>query len=262
MLIHKRKRVEISAMMKRAFEYMDKIDLIPYINSNTYLDDVIEALKKDYDYLYLKQYGEFLFDAITDEEFKDYIVGRYALDNEYCVSVIEYQTPGYEYMVSVKSKTNKEVPRMSTTNRKESIIKVKYLADIEPLEKIEGEKSDWIDLRASEDVLLSKGDFKLIPLGVAIQLPEGYEAIVAPRSSTFKKYGIIQTNSVGVIDESYCGNDDQWYMPVYATRDTVIKKNTRICQFRIIKHQPELIFTEVDDLGNENRGGHGSTGEV
>lgn len=262
MLIHKRKRVEISAMMKRAFEYMDKIDLIPYINSNTYLDDVIEALKKDYDYLYLKQYGEFLFDAITDEEFKDYIVGRYVLDNEYCVSVIEYQTPGYEYMVSVKSKTNKEVPTMASANRKESIIKVKYLADIEPLEKIEGEKSDWIDLRAAEDISLSKDEFKLIPLGVAIQLPEGYEAIVAPRSSTFKKYGIIQTNSIGVIDESYCGNDDQWYMPVYATRNTIIKKNSRICQFRIIKHQPELIFTEVDDLGNENRGGHGSTGEV
>ena len=262
MLIRKKPKIEISEMRLRAFEYINEIDLIPYINSNLYLEDVMIALKEDYGHSYLQEHGEFLFDAINQEEFKQYIVDRYRYDKEYNVIINEYPTYGSYYTISVRSKNDKEVPTMASANRKESIIKVKYLADIEPLEKIEGEKSDWIDLRVSEDISLSKDEFKLIPLGVAIQLPEGYEAIVAPRSSTFKKYGIIQTNSIGVIDESYCGNDDQWYMPVYATRNTIIKKNSRICQFRIIKHQPELIFTEVDDLGNENRGGHGSTGEV
>lgn len=128
------------------------------------------------------------------------------------------------------------------------------------LEYIEGDKSNWIDLRAAEDVYLRKGEFKLIPLGVAMELPEGYEAHIVPRSSTFKNFGIIQTNHIGVIDESYCGDDDQWYMPVYAIRDAELHMNDRICQFRIIKHQPQIIFNEVKNLNGVNRSGFGSTG--
>ena len=122
-------------------------------------------------------------------------------------------------------------------------------------------KSDWYDLRAAEDVEMKSGEFKLIKLGVAIQLPSGYEAIVAPRSSTFKNYGIIQANSIGVIDESYCGDNDQWMLPAIALRDTTIHKNDRICQFRIIEHQPAHKITTVQQLGGKDRGGIGSTGK-
>lgn len=139
-------------------------------------------------------------------------------------------------------------------------IRVKYHADIDSLEQIE--QGDWIDLRTGEDCYLSRGEFKTIPLGVSIELPAGYEALVAPRSSTFKKYGLLQTNSVGIIDESYCGNEDEWMFPAYATKDIVIKKNTRIAQFRVIRHQPPLSFETVDSLQNENRGGFGSTGDI
>ena len=141
-------------------------------------------------------------------------------------------------------------------------IRIKYFTDkINRLEYIGGDKSNWIDLRAAEDVELKKGEFKLIPLGIAIELPKGYEAYVIPRSSTFKNFGIIQTNHMGVIDESYCGDNDGWKMPVYAVRDTEVHANDRICQFRIMKHQPEIIFDEVKNLGNTNRGGFGSTGK-
>lgn len=140
-------------------------------------------------------------------------------------------------------------------------IKVKYhSADMPRIEKII--QGDWIDLRAAEDIELKAGEFKLIPLGVSIELPSGYEALLAPRSSTFKKHGIIQTNSVGVVDESYCGDNDQWFMPVYATRDVKIEKFTRLCQFRIIEHQPKLNIIEVSSLNNSDRGGHGSTGTM
>ncbi|MGN0135483.1 dUTP diphosphatase [Anaerotignum sp.] len=140
-------------------------------------------------------------------------------------------------------------------------IKIKYLSDkIEKLRYIDG-KSDWIDLRAAEHVKLKAGEFKLIPLGIAMQLPKGYEAHIVPRSSTFKNFGIIQTNHCGIVDESYCGNNDQWFMPAYALRDTVIEVNDRICQFRIFEHQPALVFDEVENLGNADRGGHGSTGK-
>ena len=139
-------------------------------------------------------------------------------------------------------------------------IKIKYFTeDIDKLTYIDG-KSDWIDLRASETVELRAGEFKLIPLGVAMELPRGYEAHVVPRSSTFKNYGILQTNSCGIIDGSYCGDEDMWRMPVYATRDTVIGKNERICQFRIVENQPKIVFEEVASLDGENRGGFGSTG--
>ena len=139
-------------------------------------------------------------------------------------------------------------------------IKVKYHTDILPIEM--NEKGDWVDLRAAQDMKLRAGNIYYIPLGISVELPEGYEAHVAPRSSTFKNWGIIQTNSVGVIDNSYCGDNDIWMMPVDATRLAKIKKNDRICQFRIVEKQPHLEFETVDHLGNEDRGGFGSTGRM
>ena len=141
-------------------------------------------------------------------------------------------------------------------------IKIKYFTDkIEKLAYIGG-KSDWVDLRSAEDVTLKKGEFKLIPLGIAMELPKGYEAHVVPRSSTYKNFGVIQTNHMGVIDETYCGDNDQWFMPVLAMRDTKSHVNDRICQFRIMEHQPELVFEETEILGHADRGGHGSTGKA
>ncbi|MCD8324798.1 MAG: deoxyuridine 5'-triphosphate nucleotidohydrolase [Clostridiales bacterium] len=141
------------------------------------------------------------------------------------------------------------------------IIRIRYFSDkIKRLEYIDG-KSDWIDLRASETVELKAGEFRLIPLGGAMELPKGYEAHLVPRSSTFKNYGILQTNSCGIIDCSYCGDEDMWRMPVYATRDTVIRENDRICQFRIVENQPTIVFDEVESLNNASRGGFGSTGK-
>jgi len=141
-------------------------------------------------------------------------------------------------------------------------IKIKYFTDIEPLEYIGGEnKSNWIDLRAAEDVDLKAGEFKLIRLGVGMILPEGYEANIVPRSSTFKHFGILQTNCFGVIDNSYSGDNDEWRFPAYATRDTHISKNDRICQFRINKIQPTIEFETVDHLNDTDRGGFGSSGK-
>ena len=140
-------------------------------------------------------------------------------------------------------------------------IKIKYHTDeIEKLRYIDG-KSDWIDLRSAEDVELKAGDFKLISLGVSMELPKGYEAHIVPRSSTFKNFGVIQTNHQAVIDESYNGDNDIWKYPVYALRDTVIHKNDRICQFRIMEHQPTIEFDEVEHLEGEERGGFGSSGK-
>lgn len=140
-------------------------------------------------------------------------------------------------------------------------IRIKYLSDrVEKLRYID-DKSDWIDLRAAKQVKMKAGEFALIPLGIAMELPKGYEAHVVPRSSTFKHFGIIQTNSMGVIDESYCGDKDEWFFPALAVRDTEINVNDRICQFRIVEHQPKINFIEVSVLGNENREGHGSTGK-
>ena len=119
---------------------------------------------------------------------------------------------------------------------------------------------DWVDLRAAEEISLAKDEYRLIPLGVAMQLPEGYEAHIAPRSSTFKNFGLLQVNGVGVVDHRYAGDGDQWFMPVLATRDVTIHKGDRICQFRIMKNQPPLGFEETDHLEETDRGGFGSTG--
>ena len=137
-------------------------------------------------------------------------------------------------------------------------IKIKYVTDIKPIEI--AEKGDWIDLRAGKTVELEPFEYAQIPLGVCMQIPHGYTAIIAPRSSTYKKWGIIQVNSIGVIDESYNGDNDQWCLPVVALRTTKIYKNDRICQFRLIKKTDGIDFTRVDHLDNPDRGGFGSTG--
>lgn len=140
-------------------------------------------------------------------------------------------------------------------------IKIKYFTDqIEKLTYIDG-KSDWIDLRAAADVELKKGEFKLIPLGVAMELPKGYEAHIVPRSSTFRNFGVIQANSCGIVDWSYHGDNDQYFFPALAVRDTKISVNDRICQFRIVENQPKIVFDEVEHLSDEDRGGFGSTGK-
>lgn len=138
-------------------------------------------------------------------------------------------------------------------------IYIKYFdKEIDKIQKID--KGEWIDLRAAETVEIKAGEFKLIPLGIGIILPEGYEANIVPRSSTFKNFGIIQTNSFGVIDNSYSGDNDQWFFPAYALRDTVINKNDRICQFRLNKIQSDIEVIEVEHLKDKDRKGFGSTG--
>ena len=151
-------------------------------------------------------------------------------------------------------------------------IRIKYFEGAKKLEKIS--KGDWIDLYANKDMFIPEGERAMIPLGVAMELPEGYEAHLAPRSSTFKTWGIIQTNSVGVVDHSFMGDNDQWHMPVYClmsksgmrdtdgriVRGTWIHKGDKIAQFRIMEIQPEISFEEVEHLGNADRNGFGSTG--
>lgn len=138
---------------------------------------------------------------------------------------------------------------------------IKYFEkDLIPIEKIS--KGDWIDLRAAEDIEMKAGEFRVIRLGVGMILPEGYEAHIAPRSSTYKNFGIIQTNSIGMVDNSYCGEEDEWKMAAYALRETIIHKNDRICQFRILEKQPEIEFEIVEHLKEQSRGGFGSTGKV
>lgn len=139
-------------------------------------------------------------------------------------------------------------------------IKVKFQSEItQKFEFVEG-KSDWIDLRAAEQIEFKAFEYKLIPLGFAMELPEGYEAHVLPRSSTFKNFGIIQTNSMGIIDSSYRGDQDYWFFPALAIRDTCIEKGDRICQFRIIEKMSPVDFKIVNHLTGANRGGYGSSG--
>ena len=137
-------------------------------------------------------------------------------------------------------------------------VKIKYHTDIPEVEAFAN--GDWVDLRAAEDVKMHSGDSRLISLGVSMKLPEGYEAHVVPRSSTFKNWGIIQANHMGIIDNSYSGNNDIWKFSAIALRDTVINKGDRICQFRIMKKQPVLNFITVDQLDDPDRGGFGSSG--
>lgn len=138
-------------------------------------------------------------------------------------------------------------------------IKVKYHNP--NMEKISIQPNgDWIDLRAAETVSMKAGDFRLISLGVSMKLPDGYEAHVVPRSSTFKKWGVLQVNSMGVIDNSYSGENDIWRFPALAMRDTTIEEGDRICQFRIAKKMETIEFETVDHMDDADRGGFGSTG--
>lgn len=155
-------------------------------------------------------------------------------------------------------KAAREAIEHELKERHSAKIRIKYLADIDPVQWIKG--GNWLDLRTAEDITLKKGEFKLIPLGVAIELPKDCEAIVAPRSSTYKRYKVIMTNSIGVIDHEYCGEGDQWYMPVIAMEDTTIPFNARICQFRVLENQPHSDIVTVETLGNKDRNGIGSTG--
>ncbi len=144
---------------------------------------------------------------------------------------------------------------------KQETIQIKYhVKELEKLRYIDG-KSDWIDLRAAEDVIMKAGEFRLISFGISMKIPEGYEAHIVPRSSTFKNFGILQVNSIGIIDNTYCGENDIWRMPVYAVRDTEIHVNDRIAQFRIMENQPAVVFEEVEKMEGEDRGGFGSTGK-
>lgn len=144
-------------------------------------------------------------------------------------------------------------------NNEKLSVKIKYHTDMLPIDQFEN--GDWIDLRAAEDVEMSAGDFRLISLGVSMKLPDGYEAHVVPRSSTYRRWGIIQANHMGVIDNSYCGENDIWKFPAIAICDTTIYKNDRICQFRIVKKQPEFEFEEVEYMDDPDRGGFGSSGD-
>jgi dUTP pyrophosphatase len=119
---------------------------------------------------------------------------------------------------------------------------------------------EWVDLHTAEDVSLKALEYKTISLGVSMELPEGYYAHIVPRSSAFKKHGVIMTNSIGVIENSYKGDNDVWGFPALAMRDTFIPKGTRLCQFRLEKQAEQIEFIEVDKLGNKDRGGFGSTG--
>ena len=143
-------------------------------------------------------------------------------------------------------------------NNEKLSVKIKYHTDMLPIDQFEN--GGWIDLRAAEDVEMSAGDFRLISLGVSMKLPDGYEAHVVPRSSTYRHWGIIQANHMGVIDNSYSGDNDIWKFPAIAIRDTTIYKNDRICQFRIVKKQPEFEFEEVEYMDDPDRGGFGSSG--
>jgi len=195
-----------------------------------------------------------------DELKKKFPIGSIQIiDGKKC-SVKEYGLPQSATNLATYPQVIFEEIEMEEEDLESATITIKYLdPDMEELKYIEG-KSDWIDLRSYEDVDLKAGEFKLINLGVCMVIPKGYEAHVAPRSSTFKKWGILQVNSVGIIDNSYCGDGDIWFMPVYATRDTHISKGDRICQFRIFKNQPEIVFIKTDRLGTKDRGGIGSTG--
>ena len=144
----------------------------------------------------------------------------------------------------------------------EAKLKIKYhVKELEKLRYIDG-KSDWIDLRVAENVSMKQGEYRLISMGISVEIPKGYEMLIVPRSSAYKNFGILQTNAMGVVDESFCGDNDIIHMPILAMRDTEIHINDRIGQFRLMSHQPEVHFIEVDHLDNEDRGGFGTTGKA
>lgn len=220
-------------------------------------------------------YGNYIFLKLLIDKEDNYLIINVHDNNGYTYSpfynpndrhnntVYDEVTKNYNKFMDglVKKKILEYKEEEDDVMRQDSkIIKIKYFTNIDKIKSIS--KGDLIDLRAAQDIEMKKGEFKLIPLGVAMQIPEGYKANVYPRSSTYKNFGIILANSVGQIDESYCGDQDEWMFPAIALRDTVIHKNDRICQFEIQKKQPKIVFEEVDKLWNKNRGGIGSTGKL
>lgn len=185
------------------------------------------------------------------------------------------ENPDFEkYIALIKSWIDNSISdKLDTISKTPDNIRIKYLKDdITKLTKID--QGDWIDVYAAEDVMIPEGEHALIPLGFCMELPKGYEAYLAPRSSTFKNWGIIVANSIGIIDESYNGDGDQWLLSAYCLKGketirindedikaTIIHKNDKIAQFRIMKKMPMINFLEVDNLGNEDRNGLGSTGK-
>ena len=176
-----------------------------------------------------------------------------------------FRIDGYFFHPSMCEEVVEEVEEFKEVVVK--LIKIKYFEGANKLKSIE--KGDWIDLYANKEIFIPKGQRAMIPLGIAMELPKGYEAHIVPRSSTFKTWGIILVNSVGIIDNSYNGDNDQWHFPAYCLESrtivdgregTLIQKGDRICQFRIVENQPSIEFIEVESLGNEDRGGFGSTG--
>jgi len=170
----------------------------------------------------------------------------------------ECTRPACEQLIQAATDKVKALKDLYGEFDKQAIIRVKYHADIEPV--VARADGNWIDLRAAETVQLDQFEYGLISLGVSMKLPDGYEAHIAPRSSTFKNFGIIQANGVGIIDSSYSGDGDIWKFPAFAFVKTVIHKGDRICQFRIVESQPDVVFETVDVLYGEDRGGFGSTG--
>ena len=176
-----------------------------------------------------------------------------------------FRIDGYFFHPSMCEEVVEEVEEFKEVVVK--LIKIKYFEGANKLKSIE--KGDWIDLYANKEIFIPKGQRAMIPLGIAMELPKGYEAHIVPRSSTFKTWGIILVNSIGIIDNSYNGDNDQWHFPAYCLESrtivdgregTLIQKGDRICQFRIVENQPSIEFIEVESLGNEDRGGFGSTG--
>lgn len=188
---------------------------------------------------------------------------RTALAKKYisqvCKGMLDFEDPSLSFMIKRELEHSEKSENQSITNTPKNTISIKYFnSDISPI--VKSEKGDWVDLRSAVDIDLKAGESALIPLGIGMKLPKDCEAIIAPRSSTFKNYKIIQTNSIGVIDNSYSGDNDEWKLPVYAVEDTHIGFNNRICQFRIQKRQPDICFCEVGSLDKSDRGGFGSTG--
>lgn len=138
----------------------------------------------------------------------------------------------------------------------EKVVKIKLNG--QPVPECHGE---WYDLATAEDVYLNAGEYQRIPLGVSMEMPPGYYAIMAPRSSTFERYGILQANSIGIYEHDYCGDKDLWAFPAYATREVMIPKGTRICQFQIFRQHPIIEFIPVESMEKDSRGGWGSTGK-
>ena len=217
-----------------------------------------KKIKEMVDEIYDESYDDVQFETTT--------TGTSIIDSESTYKIFR-NCPVYESEEDADDNLPQHIPNSVASDkyylvREVPTIKVRYHKELEPtlIEIEKTDKGDFIDLRSAEQVVLKAGEFKLINLGISVQLPKGYHAEVVPRSSTFKNFGIIMANSIGIIDESYCGDNDIWKFPAIAMRDTEIKINDRICQFRIVKNR-DINIEVVDKLDNEDRGGIGSTGK-